>query len=304
MAKVDRANDETFKANLTIDGELKLKEMVRKKLKEMIGDSVEDIVVKYVVMLLKNGKCKEEARNHLNHILGDQSGSFVRWLWEHFSENVDSYLQDDGSPKRTNENKHLNSESERRTLHSRSRRNQGWNELAKSTGPPPLLRSEVFGNLEEEGTTRVGQRSSSLLKRKRDAVEISQETIFNPPKRLLQSTIRDAPRLVSQETIFNPPKRHFPSAIGDASRLVSQETIFNPPKRLLQSTIRDAPRLVSQETIFNPPKRLYRSAIRDASRSVSQEPIFNRDASRPVSQETIFNPPKRLFQSAIRDVLR
>ncbi|KAK4255179.1 hypothetical protein QN277_008208 [Acacia crassicarpa] len=192
MAKVDGANDETFKANLTIDGELKLKEMVNKKLKMMIGDFVEDTVAKYVVMLVKNGKCKEEAKNQLNHILGDQSGPFVCWLWEHLSEieNLHLYLQDDGSPKRTNENKNLNSESERRTLHGRSRRNQGWNELAKSTGPPPLLRSEFFGNLGEEGRTRVGERSSSLLKRKRGAEEISQETIFNPPKRLFQSAIQ------------------------------------------------------------------------------------------------------------------
>ncbi|KAI9081306.1 hypothetical protein K1719_036727 [Acacia pycnantha] len=126
-----------------------------------------------IVMLLKNGKCKEEARNHLNHILGDQSGSFVRWLWERLSENIDLYLQDDGSPKRTNENKHLNSESERRTLDSsRSRRNQGWNELAKSIGPPPLLRDESMkrrGELKERELEKeleevhFGYLSSSLF---------------------------------------------------------------------------------------------------------------------------------------------
>nr|GEZ47818.1 nucleotide-binding, alpha-beta plait [Tanacetum cinerariifolium] len=44
----------------------------------------------YVIVLLKNGQRKEEARNVF---LGDDNESFISWLWDHLRSNVDLYTQ-------------------------------------------------------------------------------------------------------------------------------------------------------------------------------------------------------------------
>lgn len=36
----------------------------------------------YVIVLLRNGRRKEEARNELNVFLGDDSSSFVSWYFD------------------------------------------------------------------------------------------------------------------------------------------------------------------------------------------------------------------------------
>ncbi|KAI3826934.1 hypothetical protein L1987_00994 [Smallanthus sonchifolius] len=83
-----------------------------------MGDYTDDTLVEYVIVLLKNGRRKEEARNELNVFLGDDSDSFVSWLWDHLRSNLNLYAQSKESrltDEQVSKQKPL-SESERETV--------------------------------------------------------------------------------------------------------------------------------------------------------------------------------------------
>ncbi|KAJ1409754.1 PWI domain, partial [Sesbania bispinosa] len=222
MGSGDRSDHRTFKANFTVDGAAVLRERVNEKLKEFMGDYTDDTLVEYVIVLLRNGKSKDQAKNELNVFLGDDSDSFVSWLWDHLALNIDSYVQPkefpDEAPKRKlisevqagdDGIKHLNSQSERvkSSKISSSRRNKDWKALVGREAEAPLLWSSVADNthLEEKARSNVSHGSRSLsppppVQRKRGrAVEpqktkrdsVSQVTI-DAPRRLLQFAVRDA----------------------------------------------------------------------------------------------------------------
>eukprot|EP01018_Ginkgo_biloba_P026780 Gb_38286 [translate_table: standard] len=46
----------------------------------------------YVVVLVCNGKHQIQARNDLDAFLGDESGAFVSWLWDHLATNIHLYM--------------------------------------------------------------------------------------------------------------------------------------------------------------------------------------------------------------------
>ncbi|KAJ1388636.1 RNA-binding domain superfamily [Sesbania bispinosa] len=222
MGSGDRSDHRTFKANFTADGAAVLRERVNEKLEEFMGDYTDDTLVEYVIVLLRNGKSKDQAKNELNVFLGDDSDSFVSWLWEHLALNIDSYVQpkelQGEAPKRKlisevqsggDGIKHLNSQSERVKSNkvSSSRRNKDWKALVeREAEAPPLWSSEVdTTHLEEKAQSKVNRGPRSLsppppVQRKRGrAVEqqktkrdlVSQVTI-DAPRRLLQFAVRDA----------------------------------------------------------------------------------------------------------------
>ncbi|XP_028799781.1 uncharacterized protein LOC114755080 isoform X2 [Neltuma alba] len=219
MGSVDRVGDRTFKPNFTVDGALKLREKVNEKLKEFMGDYTDDTLVDYVIVLLRNGRQKEQAKNELNVFLGDDSDSFVSWLWDHLTLNIDLYVQpkegQDGAPKKiisevqasVDDAQHLNSESDRGKSHklSRRRHNKDWKGLGREETEPPTLRSSVVDNSHSDEKTRTEadhhpkSPPSPLVRRKRGHPDeqktkrdaISQATI-NAPRRLLQFAVRDA----------------------------------------------------------------------------------------------------------------
>ncbi|KAK7323516.1 hypothetical protein VNO77_26993 [Canavalia gladiata] len=221
MGSVDRDGDRTFKANFTADGVAKLRESVMEKLKEFMGDYTDDTLVEYVIVLLRNGRRKEQARNELNVFLGDDSDSFVSWLWDHLDLNLDLYAQPealvDDAPKRKvvseveagdNDFQHLNSQSERGKSNklSRSRHNKDWKGLMRGEAEPPPIRSYVVDNapLEEKAGPEINRGTRSLspkppVQRKRGRADeqrtkrdvVSQVNIA-APRRLLQFAVRDA----------------------------------------------------------------------------------------------------------------
>lgn len=85
-------DDRIFNGDFSEEGVVKLKERVKVKLKEYMGDYTDDILVEYVIVLLKNGRRREEAKNELKIFLSDDSDSFVSWLWDHLGESVDEYF--------------------------------------------------------------------------------------------------------------------------------------------------------------------------------------------------------------------
>ncbi|XP_021280563.1 nucleolin 1 [Herrania umbratica] len=221
MGSVDRVDDLTFKVNFSGDGAAKLRERVKDKLKEFMGDYTDDTLVEYVIVLLRNGRRKDEARNELNVFLGDDSDSFVSWLWDHLASNLYLYVpsqephgEEEAAKTRSilgnqlaQADTQLDSDSEKgkSTKLARNRHNREWKGLVQDASePPPLRSSEVENICFEEKTRRKVSRGRSSSPRpsqkKRSRIderqpikreEVSQMTI-DAPRRLLQFAVRDA----------------------------------------------------------------------------------------------------------------
>ncbi|KAK9282796.1 hypothetical protein L1049_011017 [Liquidambar formosana] len=223
MDVVDLGDDRTFRVNFSADGVGLLRDRVKEKLKEFMGDYTDDTLVEYVIVLLRNGRRKQEARNELNVFLGDDSYSFVSWLWDHLASDLDLYVEPQESsqdevakakptledPEKRIDSRHLDSESEREKSNklSRTRHNREWKGLGRNAAEPPPFRSSDIDNIhvEEKTHRKFGRARRSLsprqpVQRKRSRPDerqqlkregVSQATI-DAPRRLLQFAVRDA----------------------------------------------------------------------------------------------------------------
>ncbi|KAL4309464.1 hypothetical protein GQ457_01G050210 [Hibiscus cannabinus] len=219
MGSVDRVDDLTFKVNFSGDGAAKLKDRVKEKLKEFMGDYTDDTLVEYVIVLLRNGRRKDEAMNELNVFLGDDSDSFVTWLWDHLGSNLDLYVPSqethvEGAKTTVLVNQSIgadshqldiDSERAKTTKVSRNRHNREWKGLVRDAAEPPPLRSSVVENIrfEEKSSCKVSRgRSTSPrpTKKKRSRPDerqpVKREAVsqmnIDAPRRLLQFAVRDA----------------------------------------------------------------------------------------------------------------
>lgn len=209
MGSEDRVDDRTFKVDFTGEGMAKLRERIKLKMKEFMGDYTDDTLVEYVIVLLRNGRRKEEAQNELNVFLADDSHSFVSWLWDHLASSMDLYVAPPtkssanevprprspvAEPDTINNSHNLESDSERgksEKLSSR-RRNREWGGIANDK-TRVVPRSEV---------SRVKRSSPEQVPshRKRNRADdhqgIEREAAFQvsiaAPRRLLQFAMRDA----------------------------------------------------------------------------------------------------------------
>ncbi|CAH8362519.1 unnamed protein product [Eruca vesicaria subsp. sativa] len=205
--------DRTFNGSFSEEGVAKLKERVKVKLKEYMGDYTDDILVEYVIVLLKNGRRKEEAKNELKIFLADDSDSFVAWLWDHLAESVDEYFVSSHVEKTNVRSSLVSSLDEDKELvkmdsdsgkeRAPPRRGRGWRTQPSSVSDvPPLLSSEVHKvhNYEEEDhRERHGKRSpseQSRSHRKRSKTDSSRDEQREAKpvvsSRLLQFAMRDA----------------------------------------------------------------------------------------------------------------
>ncbi|KAJ0792734.1 putative nuclear polyadenylated RNA-binding protein Nab2/ZC3H14 [Helianthus annuus] len=161
----------------------------------------------YVIVLLKNGRRKEEARNELNVFLGDDSDSFVSWLWDHLQSNLDLYAQSKEPPltdEQVPKQKPLSeSEVTKSDKLSKSRRIKDWKGVIRDPTEPPPLRSAVIANVHADnennhsvlpqrkrghsGQTDHTDEGSQV---KRDT--LSKSTLGGASRRLLQFAVRDA----------------------------------------------------------------------------------------------------------------
>ncbi|KAK7401514.1 hypothetical protein VNO78_13059 [Psophocarpus tetragonolobus] len=223
MGSDDRDGNRLIKANFTNEGAAKLKERVMEKLKEFMGEYSDDYLVDYVIVLLKNGKRKEQAKNDLKVFLRENSDSFISWLWDHLDLNLDSYVHPpeslpDEAPKKKvisevqaggDDSQDLMSQPERgkSSKLARSRHNKDWKGLIRGEAEPPPIRSSVVDNAHLEEKVRPeathGPRSISPkppVKRKRSRADEQQRTKRDvvsqvniaAPRRLLQFAVRDA----------------------------------------------------------------------------------------------------------------
>ncbi|WJX31002.1 hypothetical protein P8452_19485 [Trifolium repens] len=267
MGSVDRDDNRIIKMNFTTDGAAKLRESVTEKLKEFMGEYTDDTLVEYVIVILRNGKSKEQAKNELNVFLGDDSDSFVSWLWDHLHLNLALYVKaekpQDEAPKRKLISKiqaggdgfqHSKSELERgnSSKSSRSRHNKDWKGLAREAEVPTIRISEVDNaHLEEKVRPKVnrGRRSLSpkpAVQRKRDRADEQQRTKRDlvsqvniaAPRRLLQFAVRDAvgtPRTPTFGTSVEPSLKRLRSVVSTSaadSALVEHYQHVQPTSRV------------------------------------------------------------------------
>ncbi|XP_076915080.1 uncharacterized protein LOC143574312 [Bidens hawaiensis] len=210
---MDSADDLTFKIIFSGDGAGRLRDRVKEKLKEFMGDYTDDTLVEYVIVLLKNGRRKEEAKNELNVFLGDDSDSFVSWLWDHLRSNLDLYAQSKEShtDEVVKEKPHIRSESEMIDSDrvSTNRRSKEWKGIVRDPDEPPPLRSAIIANIKSEDDKNQKNRSpppQSVIHRKRGRSgerghtelksQVEREAVPKPrlsaSRRLLQFAVRDA----------------------------------------------------------------------------------------------------------------
>ncbi|XP_010913139.1 uncharacterized protein [Elaeis guineensis] len=234
----DRAGDDlTFKVNFTAEGVSKLRERVEEKLKEFMGDYTDDTLVEYVIVLLRNGRCKGEARKELDVFLGDDSVTFVSWLWDHLSSNLYLYVRpQEPFPDKVIRASSIPSqllgrhnsqqecltgsvqadreyEREKSIKVPRSRHNREWKGLVQEDTEVLPLRSIVTEILHSEEKTdcrtNLDRRSHSPephIHKKRSREDGRQQTkresashpMIGASSRLLQFAVRDAVRTVQQ----------------------------------------------------------------------------------------------------------
>lgn len=209
---MDSADDLTFRIIFSGDGAGRLRDKVKEKLKEFMGDYTDDTLVEYVIVLLKNGRRKEEAKNELNVFLGEDSDSFVSWLWDHLKSNLNLYAQPKESrPDEVFKQKKVDLQLQSEGIKSNKKRvSKDWRGVMRDPDEPPPLRSAVIANIHEDNNTlqtethllshqpavqrkrgRSGERAppdeKSLVKR-----EAVSKPAVGASRRLLQFAVRDA----------------------------------------------------------------------------------------------------------------
>ncbi|KAJ6670897.1 ZINC FINGER CCCH DOMAIN-CONTAINING PROTEIN 14 [Salix viminalis] len=252
--------DKKIRVNFSGDGAALLRDRISEKLKEFMGDYTDDVLVEYVIVLLRNGRDKEEARNELNVFLGDDSDSFVSWLWDHLATNLDLYVQ----PQEThtdevartnptlveqtggNESRHMDSEPQKVKPDNsyRGRHKREWKDERDVSHQPPL-RSSVVVNIHQEKKTLCNvsrarrspsPQSPQLKKRsqhdeqqhvKRDTVS---QASSGAPRRLLQFAVRDAFRTLRPSGMVKEPSlKRLRSVVSTSTEVTS---LVDRPRRL------------------------------------------------------------------------
>ncbi|GAV72754.1 RRM_1 domain-containing protein/PWI domain-containing protein [Cephalotus follicularis] len=261
MGSVDRVDDLTFRVNFSDSGIAKLKETVNDKLKEFMGDYTDESLVDYVIVLLRNGRRKEEARNELNVFLGDDSHYFVSWLWDHLAANLNLYLQPQessrdevvkinstvGNQAGDNDACQLNSDSDRGKSDKlpRSRHSREWKGLVRDGDePPPLLSSEVDNFKFQEKAyclasharrsasprSPIQNRRSRPDERQHTKREVVSQASADAPRRLLQFAVRDAVgSLRSSSSRTEPSLKRLRSVV---SASVGDSSLADHPRKI------------------------------------------------------------------------
>ncbi|GAB2300195.1 hypothetical protein Dimus_034234 [Dionaea muscipula] len=222
MELKDGADNRTFRVNFSAEGAGKLRATVTDKLKEFMGEYTDDTLVEYVIVLLRNGRSKDEAKNELDVFLGDDSSSFVTWLWDHLVSNIDLYvLPKESRPEEVSKARPAILENAAKSVSHEmdSGSDRGKNEkvlkpqhprelkgIDRNVAQPPPFTSNVV-EVHKEGETHLeashqkhsvsaefaGRRKRNRPEeRTRSKKEAVSKGSVNAPMRLLQFAMRDA----------------------------------------------------------------------------------------------------------------
>eukprot|EP00897_Mesotaenium_endlicherianum_P002749 jgi/Mesen1/2501/ME000159S01623 len=87
--------DQTFIVDLEGPGAARLRQAVKEKLADFMGSYTDDVLAEYVVVLVGHGKQYSQTTADLEAFLGDNTDSFVDWLWGHLAANKHLYVKKD-----------------------------------------------------------------------------------------------------------------------------------------------------------------------------------------------------------------
>ncbi|KAK1373770.1 Polyadenylate-binding protein 2-A [Heracleum sosnowskyi] len=294
---MDESDDLTFRVNLGGDGVSKLQLQVKDKLKEFMGDYTDDALVEYVIVLLKNGRRKVEAKKELDVFLGDDSDCFVSWLWDHLGQHLDLYVQPSNvllnevaKAKSTVKEQptkidtcHVDAEQKREKPNklSRSRHRRQWKGIKEDAVETIPLHSMVTSNtrVDEDVHMKVDHLKLSpslpILQRKRhrpdERIPMKQDEVFktitNAPRRLLQVAVRDALGSPKMNSLGSEPSlkriRSVVSASAGYSSLGDRAQRIQSVARVPNASMEVAIKAVAE-------------AAKDAGKIKSSGNVFNR----------------------------
>uniref|UniRef100_A0A0D9W653 RRM domain-containing protein n=1 Tax=Leersia perrieri TaxID=77586 RepID=A0A0D9W653_9ORYZ len=230
-----------FKGTFTGEGLRLLRERVREKLKELMGDYSDDTLVEYVVVLVRNGRRKDEAAKELEVFLSDNNDAFISWLWDHLSSSLHLYVQ----PKA------ISTSAETKGTSSNAR-GMHVHDMTSST---QVVREPVAGI---QKTTGIQQRREwgGIVREQSEAVPL--RSVVNT---VSQAEEKDVRRSHARRRTHSPDTHHHHHQHRKRSREDDEHQI----KRTTSQQAHDAPR------------RLIQFAVRDAVRTV--QPITSRSES-------------------------
>ncbi|CAA3010275.1 polyadenylate-binding 2 [Olea europaea subsp. europaea] len=288
-------DDRTFRLNFTSEGVVKLREQVTEKLKEFMGDYTDDTLVEYVIVLLKNGRRKDEAKNELNVFLGDDSDSFVSWLWDHLGSNLDLYVHPlephpnivpkikstIGEQVGRNELHQIKTagENENDSKTPRNRHNREW-KRSRNEDQVPALRSSVVTsiNTDDEPQQERHQTKQSLsprpkIQKKRRLPEERQlkkddvsQASSDAPRRLLQFAVRDAVATSRpSNSTSEPPLKRLRSVVSTST---GESSLEAGPQRIQSVT--------GVRTAMSTAIKAVADAAKDVSKVRSSGNVFDR----------------------------
>ncbi|CAH2053889.1 unnamed protein product [Thlaspi arvense] len=284
MGSADPADDRTFNGDFSDEGVARLKERVKVKLKEYMGNYTDDTLVEYVIVLLRNGRRKEEAKNELKIFLADDSDSFVAWLWDHLAESLDEYFS-----SHMNEDKALvQMDSESEKGRSGSRRSRQWrSQPSNAPDVPPLLSSEVHkihdykkkDHKKRHDRRSPSPQSESHRKRIRTERNEKREAKAKPDvsRRLLQFAVRDALATSKPSNCSTEPSLKRLRSVVSAST----EDASDPDP---------APKIRSVARVVNPTATVLKAvaeAAEDAKKPKSGRSVFDRISHSTGFSETL-----------------
>ncbi|KAG1363858.1 hypothetical protein COCNU_11G006850 [Cocos nucifera] len=280
----------------------------------------------YVIVLLRNGRRKDEARKELNVFLGDDSVTFISWLWDHLSSNLHLYVQPQESfpdeMVRTSSisnqlpGRHISQvghqtgnvqadsehERERLTKVSRSQHDREWKGLVRGDTQVFPLRSVVTDILHSEEKTHrrsnLARRSRSPKpqvhkKRSREDEEqpnkrgSTSQPAIGAPRRLLQFAVRDAVRTVQQSiSKTEPTSKRLRSVVSTSTTDSVQE---KRPQRT--KSVARVPGALSTAL------KAAAEAAEDVKKVRSSSSVFDRlgqgiDTVEPINQASNFRAPE------------
>ncbi|XP_073028743.1 uncharacterized protein [Primulina eburnea] len=242
-------DERTFGGEFSDAGVERLRAEINEKLKEFMGDYTDDTLVEYVIVLLKNGRRKDEAKGELNVFLGDDSDTFISWLWDHLGSHLSLYVQ----PLALHPDRAPSVKSSTGKQVGKTDLQHASPEAEKSTSDKT---SGKRYNREGNGLER--DKDENVIRLSRNSLAENVHSKDNPRHRVDRTKLSRSPRPITQK------RRRQTEEKRPRKRKIS-ETI-SAPKRLLQFAVREA---VGTSRPAEPSLKRLRSVISTSTEDVS-----------------------------------
>ncbi|XP_078166096.1 uncharacterized protein LOC144560718 isoform X2 [Carex rostrata] len=262
-------DDRTFKVNFTAEGVASLKATIEEKLKDFMGDYTDDTLVEYVIVLLRNGRRKDEAAQELHVFLGDDNLSFISWLWDHLSSNLQLYVDaEPPPPPPPAPTSKLQRVPSRNETVKRPRRD--WN---LSLSEEYLLDSDTLQKEQHqpnETTTATTSKRQKIVWEEREKKEIQSQRATFPLRSVVTSVLNPVDKQ-------NPPDRDTDTHTDTKPTATSR----SHRRRLRQDNSQQKKEDPPSRPAVNAPRRLLQFAVRDAVKPMQHAPLSTTEPAGP-----------------------